>query len=547
MRMSDNPAGVPSMQLEAQEKCDVLVAGCGIAGLSAALAAAEAGARVTLLCAGEVFSGSSFYPGTWGFGLIGPENADDKTDLAESILRVGCGMANPALVDTFVNGIAPAIENLRGMGVALRRAAAAGEREFIPCFDHKRRDWNGIEQASAREVFARRLEALGVKVYAECEVLELVKAEGWVCGAIVFYGGELCYLPCGAFVLATGGFGALLQHHLCTGDVMGTGQALALRAGAALTNLEFFQIMPGYLSPAYGTVFNEKAFRFSEITAGGTPLLAGEEAERLLAQRSTHGPFTARLESRAVDIALAKALETDAAGAAVRYTAAMKAAPPEFIRTYFDWLRDAKGLTMEDTVYIGHFAHAANGGVRIAPDGGTGVPGLFACGEVTGGMHGADRIGGLSTANGLVFGGIAGRAAAATGRKERALPRTAAFTPWAWDGIFAARVAMQSTMGQNAMVLRSEAGLAQAVQTLSALRGAPQRPARLALEAAASAQLSAQLLTAECIVKAAKLRKESRGAHYRIDHPEQSAACAGRIEITAAEGEISARFVYDEA
>ena len=60
---------------------------------------------------------------------------------------------------------------------------------------------------------------------------------------------------------------------------------------------------------------------------------------------------------------------------------------------------------MEDPIQIGMFAHAANGGVWIAPDTSTGVPGLFAAGEVTGGMHGADRIGGLSTANGLVFGG----------------------------------------------------------------------------------------------------------------------------------------------
>ena len=133
------------MELKKATDCDVLVLGSGIAGISAALRAAELGARVILACKGPLFSGSSFYPGTWGLGLIGPENEADKKDLAETILRVGQGMADPKLVETFVGGIAPAIENLRKKGVRLRRANQAGQKEFIPCFDHKHRDWNGIE------------------------------------------------------------------------------------------------------------------------------------------------------------------------------------------------------------------------------------------------------------------------------------------------------------------------------------------------------------------------------------------------------------------
>ena len=84
---------------------------------------------------------------------------------------------------------------------------------------------------------------------------------------------------------------------------------------------------------------------------------------------------------------------------------------PEFVKTYFDWLREARGLTMEDPIQIGMFAHAATGRVWIAPD--TGVPGLFCGRRGHRGMHGADRIGGLFTANGLVFGGKAGSSAVA--------------------------------------------------------------------------------------------------------------------------------------
>lgn len=78
-------------------------------------------------------------------------------------------------------------------------------------------------------------------------------------------GAELHYLGCKALVLATGGYGSLFRHHLCTSDVEGLGQALALEAGCRLVNMEFMQIMPGYLSPAYQTIFNEKTFRFTDL------------------------------------------------------------------------------------------------------------------------------------------------------------------------------------------------------------------------------------------------------------------------------------------
>ena len=78
-------------------------------------------------------------------------------------------------------------------------------------------------------------------------------------------------------MLATGGYGSLFRHHLCTSDVEGLGQALALEAGCRLVNMEFMQIMPGYLSPAYQTIFNEKTFRFTDLRRpDGAPLLEGK-------------------------------------------------------------------------------------------------------------------------------------------------------------------------------------------------------------------------------------------------------------------------------
>lgn len=520
-------------------RCDALVVGSGIAGLMAAIEAAEAGCAVTLLTGAKLFSGSSFYPGTWGLGLIGPEDQEDRADLAKTIQEVGCHMATPALVDAFVSGIQPAIDKTRAMGVKLRQAVQKDQREFIPCFDHKTRGWNGLEFDSVRQVFSRRMEELGVRVVEHCQVLELVLRDGQAAGCVALCQGKLRYFGCRALVLATGGYGSLFRYHLCTEDVMGMGQALALEAGCSLVNMEFMQMMPGYISPAPKTIFNEKTFRFVRMCrSDGTPLLPpGAETDRLLDLRSGHGPFTARLDSKQVDLALFQAFLKDERGVEVTYSDALRREPPEFITTYFDWLRDAKGLTMDDPIHIGVSAHAANGGIRITPDAATEVPGLFACGEVTGGMHGADRIGGLSTANGLVFGRKAGQSAAAFCVGASQPPECCGMDGYCCADSKGTLRALQGLMFENAMILRSESGLRNALEQLDTLEGSLNRqPSQDAQAVAQERIITARLTTARCVLSAALLRRESRGSHNRVDYPNQDPALERQIIVRKENG-----------
>ena len=503
------------------ESTDVLVIGSGIAGLCAAIEAARTGATVTVASAGKTMSGSSFFPGTWGLGLIGPVNEDDEQDLIDTIQTVGGGVADPELVQTFVRGIPQAITWLeRDLGVELQRpqnAESAQQKQFIPCFDHKTRMWRGLTRKPLEDALTAQVESLGIRLLPRHELIDLVEdSNGRITGTVLFdhESERLEPIAANATIIAAGGTGGLFERSLTSADVLSSSQAIALAHGASLTNIEFMQMMPGFIEPKRNLVFNEKTWRYVKFDQ---PV---DIADDKLEQRSGYGPFTSRLASRAIDLAIDQA---GAEGLALHYDFPREDVP-EFVQTFATWLQDEHGIAPTDEMRVAMYAHAANGGIKIDKTAYTGVEGLYACGEATGGMHGADRIGGLSSANGIVFGRIAGASAAqaALDAPEAAAPMDIALPQHGIATADAERLTrcLKRTMSTYCMINRTEAGLSKAPQQLESLQDyatALSKPHANDSEIAALARLQSQIQLAQEMVKAMRKRTESLGSHYRAD------------------------------
>lgn len=504
---------------------DVLVIGSGIAGLCAAIEAARTGSTVAIASAGKTMSGSSFFPGTWGLGLIGPVDENDEQDLIDTIQTVGGGVADPELVQTFVHGIPKAIQWLeQDLGVELQRpqsAESAQQKQFIPCFDHKTRKWRGLTRKPLEDACAAQVESLGIRLLPRHELIDLLEdANGKITGAVLYNQTDerIVTFTAKATIIAAGGTGGLFERSLTSADVLSSSQAIALAHGASLTNIEFMQMMPGFIEPKRNLVFNEKTWRY--VTFDQPVDIADDKLDDLLEQRSGYGPFTSRLASRAIDLAID---QTGAEGLALHYDFPREDIP-EFVQTFATWLQEEHGIAPTDEMRVAMYAHAANGGIKIDKTAYTGVEGLYACGEATGGMHGADRIGGLSSANGIVFGRIAGASAARSAQKEPAaalkadiaLPQHGIAAP---DAERLTR-SLKHTMSTYCMINRTEAGLSKAQQDLESLQDeakALNKSHANDNEIAALARLQSQIQLATEMVKAMRKRTESLGSHYRAD------------------------------
>ena len=507
------------------ESTDVLVIGSGIAGLCAAIEAARAGASVTVASAGKTMSGSSFFPGTWGLGLIGPVDVNDEQDLIDTIQTVGGGVADTELVQTFVHGIPRAITWLeQDLGVELQRpqsAKSAQQKQFIPCFDNKTRMWRGLTRKPLEDALTAQIESLGIRLLPHHELIDLVEdTTGKVAGAVLYNQKDkrIVTFTAKATIIATGGTGGLFEHSLTSADVLSSSQAIALAHGASLTNIEFMQMMPGFIEPKRNLVFNEKTWRY--VTFDQPVDIADEKLDNLLEQRSGYGPFTSRLASRAIDLIIDQA---GAEGLALHYDFPRENVP-EFVQNFATWLQDEHGIAPTDEMRVAMYAHAANGGIKIDKTAHTGVEGLYACGEATGGMHGADRIGGLSSANGIVFGRIAGASAALAAQKEAetALKAEIALPQYGIATKDVERLAqsLKHTMSTYCMINRTETGLSEALQQLESLQDkamALSKPHADDSEIAALARLQSQIQLSMEMVKAMRKRTESLGSHYRAN------------------------------
>lgn len=530
---------------------DVLVLGTGIAGVTSAIYAAKSGASVVLASSAQTFSGSTFYPGTWGLGLIGPEDdhEEDVENLIHTILSIGKGMAVPSLVRTFVENLNPTMDEFETLGVHLDRPALGteGQKEYIPCFDHKHRRWRGLTKKNLKEALPKILADLNITVIPFFEAIELIKGEDQVVGARgIKDQKDLLTIYAKATVLATGGLSGLYRRYLTTDDVSGTGLGLALQVGARGINVEFTQMMLGFVSPGAKTVHNEKTFTACDFYNEKDELFLGKTLpenitlDQVLLKRSQHGPFSSETMSKYLDLGLYREIlgQTEKS-ITLRYDQSKLNKEADFVKTYFNWLKKEKNIGMEDDIQVAPFMHASNGGIKINERAETGALGLYAAGEVTGGMHGADRIGGLSTANGLVFGKIAGQEAGKYAKETsldfRESPNnpkdtevnigTKEFTlmviPEAKEKI----KTLRRLMDEHGFLLRREDGLEILLAELPKLiEGRFQvdlesSPMNLK-EVRDSYHLYNGVISAMALATAEKARTESRGSHYREDYPD---------------------------
>ncbi len=542
------------MERSQMEETDVLVIGSGIAGLSAALYSAMSGVKVTLATAVHLFSGSTFFPGTWGFGLVGPESEEDEEEFMKTILSLGKGVALPSLVRTFVEKVNGSVDELEDMGLTLLKPSSEkeGEKEYIPCFDHKHRRWRGLTKKNLLEVMPGLLAKHGVTIRPFHKALELTKENGRISGAFfIKEGKELVHIRAKAVVLATGGLSGLYKYRLTTDDVTGTGVGMALRAGAKTVNLEFLQKMIGFVTPGPKTVHNEKTFEASNFyTASGEDLLKkrlpeGISKEEVLKLRALHGPFSTETDSKYLDLALHEELqERGQKGVLLRYDAEKVKAQGEFVKTYFDWLKEEKGVSIDEDIYVAPYMHASNGGLLIDEKARTSLEGLYAAGECTGGMHGADRVGGLSTANGIVFGKIAGIEAASYSRKRGYQSGNQEELKNLKVSSKTGRKELQDALYAHAFLSVTEESIEKAEVVLDQITFTTEESST-AKELEDAYSLLNEKAAAAVLLQSIRERKESRGSFYRKDYESHRNGVDRPLVGTFSEGKPRASF-YSE-
>lgn len=513
--------------LDAVREADVVVLGAGAAGLSVALGLG--GRRVDLL-AKSALGKTGNSPLAQG-GIAAALGPDDSPALhAADTLAVAGGIADQGAVDRLTSEGPRRLEALMAAGARFDRRAdgrldlareAAHSRERIL---HSR-DATGAElvRALGGALAARG----GLGVFEGSRALRLVLDAGRCAGVLARQAdGALVLHRARAVVLATGGVGYLYARTTNPPEATGDGLALAFEAGARLVDLEFVQFHPTAL--ACGA---DPMPLLTEALRGAGARLVDEHGRRLL---DAGGPNPELLPRDVVARGLWTAL---AAGRQAFLDAreSVGAAFPERFPTVFEACL-AHGIDpRQEPIPVAPAAHYHMGGVATDLEGRTSVPGLWAAGEVAcTGVHGANRLASNSLLEGLVFGArVACSVLKALPSMSRpgtaglaALEEPAVVAPLGAEPQATPFALLRRLMWDEMGLVRSGAGL----------RGALQRIEEL--QRSAPASLRAPLLVARLIATAALTRTESRGAHFRSDHPESARAWCRRVSLTPEAGRI---------
>ncbi|MBS4021237.1 MAG: L-aspartate oxidase [Dethiobacter sp.] len=495
---------------EKPNQFDIIIVGSGIAGLYAALKAASF-ARVCLLTKAALQETN-----TWlaQGGIAAALSDDDSPDQhLEDTLQAGAGLCDIRAVEVMVKGASRCISDLLELGtpfdtsegcLAMTREGAHRRNRVL----HAGGDATGaaIQQTLQKHV----LSSHAITVRQHSFVTDILAADGRVYGVKTLAGETF---TAGSVVLAAGGLGQVYSRTTNPVVATGDGVAMAFRAGAQISDMEFIQFHP----TVYHGRHEGETFLLSEALRGEGAVLRNVRGERFMDgchELAELGPRD--VVARAI---LEQMLKYNTPHVYLDITRHQRDFLKKRFPTIYSLAAQFGHDLAEDWLPVSPAAHYAMGGVHTGLDGETSLDGLYACGEVAcSGVHGANRLASNSLLEGLVF---ASRAVDHINRKGQCVSSQAVVGPQ-HERNSLKRAEVSETRESLRRIMFSEAGILRNHASLTA--------ARIFIKAASGVaagipgdqdgwELKNLITVADLITKSALLRQESRGSHYRLDYP----------------------------
>jgi len=537
---------------------DVLIIGAGGAGLRAALEAIAQGARVALVCKSLLGKAHTVMAeGGIAAAMANVDKADDwRTHFCDT-MRGGKFLNNWRMAQLHAQEAPDRVRELEQWGALFDRTPTGDilQRAFGG-HTFKRLchvgDRTGLELI--RTLQDRGVE-LGIDVFMECTVTRLLKDADRVAGAFGYWReqGRFVAFKAKSIVIATGGIGKAWRVTSNSWEYTADGMALAYEVGAELMDMEFVQFHPtGMVWPP-----GVQGILVTEAVRGEGGILRNKLGERFMEK---YDPKKMELSTRDV---VARSIYTEVKeGRGTEHGGAyldISHKPAEYVKKklpsmYHQFKELADVDITKGPMEVGPTCHYMMGGIRVeAETAATTVPGLFAAGEAAAGLHGSNRLGGNSLSDLLVFGRRAGKAAADFAARASATNLDSAQLEQAEremlapferaDGEFPYPLHhdLQETMGNLVGIFRNEEDLKKALSQLDLLKP---RLAKLRIDGSRmfnpgwhlTRDLKNMVLISEAVARCALARRESRGAHSRIDFPNYDPEWEKKNNVIANEG-----------
>ncbi len=526
-----------------KQETDVLIIGAGGAGMRAAIAAYDSGSRVTILSKSLLGKAHTVMAeGGIAAALANVDSKDSWEVHFADTMEEGVYISNYRMAEILAKEAPDRVRELEEYGALFDRTpdGTIMQRAFGA---HTYRRLCHVGDRTGLEIIRTLEDQIlhrDIKFFDEFYVTKLLKDGERVVGAmgIKLNTGEFYVFSSKAVIIATGGCGRIYKVTSNSWESTGDGLGLAYEVGAELMDMEMIQFHPT------GMVFppGVKGLLVTEGVRGEGGILLNAQGERFMQRYS---PKKLELDARDI-VARANYAEIMAGRGTphggVYLDITHKGA--DFIKkklpSMYKQFMDFAGVDItKEKMEVAPTVHYQMGGIRVDPEStATTIPGLFASGEVASGLHGANRLGGNSLADILVFGKRSGDGASAYSKGvpfgridekeiEAEIERVKSFV--GRDGLNPYTVAerLEENMSQNVGIIRNEEGLKKALSTIQELKELSKKVAvngslKYNKGLLQALELPSMLIAAEAIVRGALERKESRGAHARSDYPKKN-------------------------